>query len=83
MSEHKGRRMLDKHSEGGSMRGNYVGAYMAPAGEPADSRYSGTANPGIEDSRPIARSNPDLGKCSVKDGCAFKIPMGDQSDPYS
>ncbi len=81
MSEHKGRRALDKTSEGGAI-GHYPGLQTPPGPKP-DIPYTGSENPGITNSRPIARSNPELGEGSAEEGYAFRIPMGDQSDPYT
>jgi hypothetical protein len=81
-AEPEGRRMLDRESAGGSHGSNYPGA-LPPRKSRAGIKYSGTENPGFNSSRPIARSNPDLGSCDIEEGCSFRVPMGDNSDPYS
>lgn len=79
----EGRRMLDKNSEGGQHPSNWPGDVPASDHEQPNINYSGSENPGITNSRPIARSNPELGECDIEEGCSFRVPMGDQSDPYS
>lgn len=81
MDDDEGRRALDKKSRGGAMTGNWPGR-VPPGGRP-NIPYTGTENPGITNSRPIARSEPDLGEGDLEEGYSFRIPMGDQSDPYS
>lgn len=76
-----GRRMLDHDTRGGAHPDNYPGR-VPPRPHP-NVPYSGAANPGIDSSRPVARSAPDLGECDIEEGCTFRVPMGDQSDPYS
>ncbi len=39
--------------------------------------YSGEANAAICSSRPIADMEPKLGKGDIKEGTAFRIPMGE------
>lgn len=47
---------------------------------PSKPDYMGTPNPAINERRPIARMNPDLGSGSIDDGVAFRYPMGEPYD---
>lgn len=45
--------------------------------KPAD---MGAANPEINERRPIARMHPDVGTGSLKEGVAFRTPIGEPYD---
>lgn len=47
---------------------------------PAKPADMGTPNPAINERRPIARMHPDLGEGSLKEGIAFRTPMGEPYD---
>jgi hypothetical protein len=81
VGKEEGRRMMDHKSSGGAHPDNWPG--RVPAKPHPDTKYSGSENPGITSSRPVARSNPDLGKGDIEEGVSFRVPMGEQSDPYS
>lgn len=42
-----------------------------------DINYSGSPNPAICSTRPIADMSPSLGSGDTKEGTAFRIPMGE------